>query len=184
MDNSSGADRQPNQPVNFLDRHANLNIQELTDRLRQSFEREYEERNRRRRHRSRSQIPDQPSQQNVLNQQQVNGIEQFFRHLPPSPALQFQQHSNSTGRLLILAIIIAKEDNPEGTSTQIWEAFAYKLQTTPIFNSEEQVIQAWQYVFRAPHRPMFDTLVSGSIDQVYHKVSQLELPYPFASSGY
>ena len=187
MDNASGSDPHANQSVNPSNSYENLSIQELTDRLRQSFEREYERSNphsHRRIRRSRPQAPDQPSNQIQQDQQQTDESEAIWQPLPRTPALLFQQHTNSTGRLLILAILIAKEDNPEGTPSQVWEAFVYKLQTTPLFNSEAQVLQAWWHVFETPHRPMFYSLVTGTVAQVYQKVTRLVLPYPLSHGGY
>ena len=176
MDNSSHSERRPFNP------YASLNTQELTDRLRQAFEREYERRNTVRRHRrNRSQstnqiAANQPASNNQQNQPEASSPEGHFYPLTRPAARHIQRHINLTGKLLISAILIAKENNPEGTATQIWEAFVHKLQTTPLFNSETQVLQAWWYVFNAPHRPIFDPIVTGPIDETYQKIAQLELP--------
>ena len=166
MDNSSRSEGNNSQSNSY----ASLNIDELTSRLRQAFERDYERRDNRphRRNNRGARIPNQAASPNQLNQTETNTT--------AGTARRTQRQLNLTGKLLIAAILIAKENNPEGSVAQIWEALVHKLRTTPLFNSENQVLQAWWQIFGTPHHPTFDYLVTGPIDEVYHKVAQLELP--------
>ena len=87
-----------------------------------------------------------------------------------------RDHVERTSRLIFCAILVVKEDNPNGNADQLWLAFVQKLTSTPLFDSEELVLQAWDYVFEAPARSQFRIFVEGTAQAVFNRIFAFALP--------